>query len=92
MLAVVTGVYTIAGGLRAVIWTELLQLSVLVAGGLALSVVTFQKVGGASAVDSFSLISITWADSMKLQSISGEGADAVRRMQREPCVTPMTFR
>src|SRR3954466_12633346 len=50
VLALVTGVYTIAGGLRAVIWTELLQLSVLVAGGLALSVVTFQKVGGASAV------------------------------------------
>jgi solute:Na+ symporter, SSS family len=50
VLALVTGVYTIAGGLRAVVWTELLQLSVLVAGGLSLSVATFQKIGGTSAV------------------------------------------
>ena len=50
VLALVTGAYTIAGGLRAVVWTELLQLSVLVAGGLALTVTTFQKVGGTSAV------------------------------------------
>src|SRR4051794_8944731 len=50
VLALVTGAYTIAGGLRAVVWTELLQLSVLVAGGLALTVVTFQKAGGTSAV------------------------------------------
>jgi SSS family solute:Na+ symporter len=50
VLAVITGAYTIAGGLRAVVWTELLQLSVLVAGGLALTVVTFNKVGGMSAV------------------------------------------
>ena len=50
VLALATGAYTIAGGLRAVVWTELLQLSVLVAGGLALTVTTFQKVGGTSAV------------------------------------------
>jgi SSS family solute:Na+ symporter len=50
VLAVITGAYTIAGGLRAVVWTELLQLSVLVAGGLALTVATFQKAGGAPAV------------------------------------------
>src|SRR6476620_9653826 len=50
VLALATGVYTIVGGLRAVVWTELLQLSVLVAGGLTLTVATFQKVGGTSAV------------------------------------------
>ena len=50
VLALATGAYTIAGGLRAVVWTELLQLSVLVAGGLALTVAIFQKVGGTSAV------------------------------------------
>jgi solute:Na+ symporter, SSS family len=50
VLAVVTGTYTITGGLRAVVWTELLQLSVLVAGGLALTVTIFQKIGGTSAV------------------------------------------
>jgi SSS family solute:Na+ symporter len=50
VLAVATGVYTIAGGLRAVIWTEMLQLGVLMAGGLALAFATIRKVGGWSAV------------------------------------------
>src|SRR6478735_3899134 len=50
VLALVTGAYTVAGGLRAVVWTELLQLTVLVAGGLSLTVATFHKVGGTSAV------------------------------------------
>lgn len=50
VLALATGLYTIAGGLRAVVWTELVQLSVLVAGGLLLSVITIAKAGGVSAV------------------------------------------
>jgi solute:Na+ symporter, SSS family len=50
VLALATGAYTIAGGLRAVVWTELLQLTVLVAGGLSLTVATFQKAGGTSAI------------------------------------------
>ena len=50
VLAVATGAYTIAGGLRAVIWTEMLQLGVLLTGGLALAFATIRKVGGLSAV------------------------------------------
>lgn len=50
VLAIATGVYTIAGGLRAVIWTEMLQLIVLVMGGIALSVATVNAAGGISAV------------------------------------------
>jgi len=50
VLAVATGAYTIAGGLRAVIWTEMLQLGVLLAGGIALAFATIRKVGGLSAV------------------------------------------
>ncbi|MEN6494242.1 MAG: sodium/solute symporter [Thermoguttaceae bacterium] len=50
VLAVVTGVYTIAGGLRAVVWTEMLQLVVLLLGGIALSIATIQAVGGPAAV------------------------------------------
>ncbi len=50
VLALATGAYTIAGGLRAVVWTELLQLVVLVAGGLTLTVDTYLKAGGAAAV------------------------------------------
>lgn len=50
VLAVATGAYTIAGGLRAVIWTEMLQLGVLLVGGIALAAATIQKAGGWSAV------------------------------------------
>lgn len=49
-LAIATGVYTIAGGLRAVIWTEILQLTVLLAGGISLAVDTLAKAGGWEAV------------------------------------------
>lgn len=45
-LAVFTGIYTIAGGLRAVVWTEMLQLGVLLAGGIVLSIATIRAVGG----------------------------------------------
>jgi SSS family solute:Na+ symporter len=46
VLAVVTGAYTISGGLRAVVWTEMLQLAVLLLGGIALSIATVHAVGG----------------------------------------------
>lgn len=50
VLAVVTGLYTILGGLRAVVWTEMLQLGVLLMGGIALAVATIRAVGGLPAV------------------------------------------
>ncbi len=50
VLALVTGIYTIAGGLRAVVWTEMLQLCVLLLGGIALSIATIHAVGGFQAV------------------------------------------
>ncbi|HMI03415.1 MAG TPA: sodium/solute symporter [Pedobacter sp.] len=50
VLAVATGVYTIAGGLRAVIWTEMLQLVILIMGGIALSIATVNAAGGMGAV------------------------------------------
>ncbi len=50
VLAVVTGAYTIAGGLRAVIWTEMLQLGVLLLGGVALAAATIARAGGWSAI------------------------------------------
>jgi len=46
ILALFTGIYTITGGLRAVVWTEMLQLVVLLAGGIALSIKTVGAVGG----------------------------------------------
>jgi len=49
-LAVATAIYTIAGGLRAVVYTEMLQLGVLILGGGALSVATIHAAGGMSGV------------------------------------------
>lgn len=49
-LALATGAYTIAGGLRAVIWTEMLQLGVLLSGGIVLAFATIGKAGGWAAV------------------------------------------
>jgi len=46
ILAVATGIYTIAGGLRAVVFTEMIQLVVLLCGGIALSIKTIGAVGG----------------------------------------------
>ena len=50
VIATFTGIYTIAGGLRAVVWTEMLQLCVLVLGMVSLSFATVHAAGGISAV------------------------------------------
>lgn len=49
-MAVLTGVYTVLGGLRAVIWTEMVQLVVLVAGGVVLTFCAIDAAGGFSAI------------------------------------------
>ncbi len=46
VMVVVTGIYTIAGGLSAVIYTELLQTVVLITGALLLTVFGLHEVGG----------------------------------------------
>lgn len=50
VLAFATGIYTITGGLRAVIWTEMLQVTILLLGCTILTVVTISAAGGISAV------------------------------------------
>ena len=50
LLGVATALYTIIGGLRSVVWTELVQLVVLFGGGIALSVATYNAAGGWDAV------------------------------------------
>src|SRR5205809_2313990 len=46
ILVVATGVYTIAGGLAAVIYTDLVQTLILLAGAMALTIIGLDKVGG----------------------------------------------
>jgi SSS family solute:Na+ symporter len=52
VLIVVTGLYTIFGGLRAVIYTEVLQAIVLIFGSAALMFIGVQAVGGWSGLES----------------------------------------
>lgn len=49
-LTVATGIYTIAGGLAAVIYTEVLQTVILVGGALALTFIGLNQVGGWSGL------------------------------------------
>ncbi len=46
ILVVMTGIYTVAGGLAAVIYTDLVQTLILIAGALVLTFVGLDKVGG----------------------------------------------
>jgi solute:Na+ symporter, SSS family len=50
IIAIFTGIYTIIGGLRAVVWTEMLQIIVLLMGMVTLSVATIHAAGGISAL------------------------------------------
>src|SRR5579864_5395829 len=50
ILVVATGIYTIAGGLAAVIYTDLVQTLILVAGAVILTVLGMNAVGGFSAL------------------------------------------
>jgi SSS family solute:Na+ symporter len=46
LLVIATGIYTISGGLAAVIYTDLVQTLVLLAGAIALTWIGLDKVGG----------------------------------------------
>lgn len=50
VLALLSGLYTAAGGLRAVVYTDALQAVVLLAGSVLVAVIAFQRVGSWEAV------------------------------------------
>ena len=50
LLAAIGGAYTIAGGLRAVIYTEAVQAVVVLGGALVLTLFAFDRVGGMQAL------------------------------------------
>ncbi|MGH2567355.1 MAG: sodium:solute symporter, partial [Bacteroidota bacterium] len=50
VIVVITGIYTVAGGLRAVIYTELLQTFVLIGGSVTLTILGLVEVGGWSGL------------------------------------------
>lgn len=45
-LVIVTGIYTVLGGMKAIMWTSVLQTPVLIIGSLVILVVGLEKVGG----------------------------------------------
>lgn len=50
ILVIATGIYTIAGGLAAVIYTDLVQTLILIAGAVILTVLGLHQVGGFDAL------------------------------------------
>ncbi len=50
VIVVATGVYTILGGLAAVIYTDLVQMFILIVGSVALTLIGLHEAGGWSAV------------------------------------------
>jgi SSS family solute:Na+ symporter len=50
ILVVATGIYTVAGGLAAVIYTDLVQTLILVSGAVILTIMGLYQVGGFSAL------------------------------------------
>lgn len=50
LLVVATGVYTIFGGLRAVIFTDFLQSGILIVGGIILTAIALHEAGGFAEV------------------------------------------
>lgn len=55
-LALFAMIYSIYGGLKAVAWTDVVQVVFLVAGGLATSYIALQIVGGGDAWEGLSLL------------------------------------
>ena len=50
MLVIATGIYTIAGGLAAVIYTDMVQTMILIVGAVLLTVIGLHRVGGFEAL------------------------------------------
>jgi SSS family solute:Na+ symporter len=46
LIGALAGVYTVIGGLRAVVWSDLIQGTALVLGGLLVTVLGFREIGG----------------------------------------------
>jgi SSS family solute:Na+ symporter len=46
VLGVLTGIYTMAGGLLAVVWTESVQTVLLLAGAVIITIAGYSKIGG----------------------------------------------
>jgi len=51
IVVLATGLYTVIGGLRAVLYTDMFQMFVLLGGGVAVTVIGLEKLGGWSRME-----------------------------------------
>jgi SSS family transporter len=70
LMGILATIYTVLGGISAVIWTDVLQVFVLIGGALLCLIVTVQDVGGwavmiesAQAADKFHIFDWRWSSS-----------------------------
>ena len=70
LMGLLATIYTVLGGISAVIWTDVLQVFVLIGGALLCLIVTIQDVGGLSAMieaaqvsDKFHIFDWRWSSS-----------------------------
>jgi SSS family solute:Na+ symporter len=61
IVVILTGIYTVLGGLKAVVYTETLQTVVLIAGSITVTIIALNKIGGWN-----NLISTVGADHLNL--------------------------
>lgn len=73
VIALLTGLYTIIGGLRAVVITESIQTIVLLSGAIIITVLCFNKVGGWSSLTE-TLQSTSNMDKLSMLRPSGDAS------------------
>uniref|UniRef100_A0A672MAP0 Sodium/mannose cotransporter SLC5A10 n=1 Tax=Sinocyclocheilus grahami TaxID=75366 RepID=A0A672MAP0_SINGR len=70
LMLVVTALYTIAGGLAAVIYTDTLQTFVMIIGAIILTITAFNKIGGYSNLESVYLKAVIVQRSLSAKNLS----------------------
>ena len=66
VIGVVAGVYTVYGGLKAVVWSDLLQGAALVLGGALVTVMGLRLIGDGNMVEGWQIFSEQSADRLHL--------------------------
>ncbi len=75
LVVVATGVYTVFGGLRAVIYTDMMQMFVLIGGSLAVTYFGLQAAGGWGEVVSSVYASVPEGEGSKFFNLWRPGSD-----------------
>ena len=93
VLGVLTGIYTMLGGLLAVVWTESIQTVLLLVGAVCITVVGYLNVGGWSALaHTLATIRIRWPGGRRRLPADGQLPDRCPRRERsQPAAVVFAF-